>query len=695
MLSKLHTKRNLLLAWRRINTATNYRYKNFFRHSYDCFALAEQDLLANLRNKLRANWSPSNPTVLWIPKANRLHRAISLLPIEDQVVLQALVNLCVEKLRRRRLAAERFVRSNRLNASHSIFFVRHWRDCYQDFQRACRGHFVTGSHWVLRFDLSAFYDTISHNLLLHTIAPRSFRSDEWQIVSSWLQTWSLSSPGQPAGHGLPQGPLASDLLAELFLLPVDEVMAARKYRYVRYVDDIRVFARSENEAARAALDLELACRSRGLIPQARKFEIVRASSAKQIFSVLPSRASGPVGRKMTRAQTRAQMARSITGNPLRIGDRSRLRHTMYGGEADPKTRNRVLRLLPRHPEEIEPFTYFLSQFPNSPVVKRAIVTLLRSNIAYPYVRARLWDLAAQVGHTDAGWMLGLLPAASREWGSAENDSLRWGVMSFLLACRAATGKPSILRRFRQLPPPLQSMLVPQVPVSEFSPKGLVARVLRQGPDSVSMCLAPRLVALSITHNSLGINAKQLRPSTQHAFRSIGIIKSKQRRAVDPVGEILRSRYACPGGCKWKRLLATDYAHALQVLRLSDQLHASNPSAWLQYLDSFNDIWVRRLIDELRLAGLAGGAVTVNAKGKLVPYGSFLAGTHPFLTSHGPIATELGAIHARRNRLPASHPYHLGATVKTPNKRLRHSQRARFEHCMRRALANLPGAVTFL
>jgi hypothetical protein len=74
--------------------------------------------------------------------------------------------------------------------------------------------------WVGDFDLTAFYDTISHELLLRTIYPRTKNGDlDW--FENCLQTWSADHPASGHGHGLPQGPIASDYLAECFLLPVD------------------------------------------------------------------------------------------------------------------------------------------------------------------------------------------------------------------------------------------------------------------------------------------------------------------------------------------------------------------------------------------------------------------------------------------------------------------------------------------
>lgn len=694
MLNTLYSKSNLRLAWQWINTASNHGYKEFFRHGYQCWGLGEDQLLRDLRLDLKGSWRPSDPLTIWVPKRNRLHRAISLLAIEDQIVLQALANVCVGKMRKRRRAVEKgHVYSNRLNDPDSIFFVRPWYDCYRRFQLACLRHYQAGYRWILSFDLSAFYDTISHDLLVHTVAPRSHQDHDWTVAKAWLSDWSLSLPRHPAGHGIPQGPLASDVLAELFLLPVDEAMIRKRHRYVRYVDDMRVFAKTENEVSRAAIDLEVACRNRGLIPQAKKFEIAQATGIGQVIRVLPSRASGQSGVPLSRSDARIRMKRAVGGRPLRIEDRSALRHVLFAGPPDPKTRDQILKILPRHPEEIDGFSFFLRQFPGSPPLLRALGAILRSESPYPYVQARLWELAGIVGGPVPAWMTNLLPLADREWSVATDPSLRWGLCRFFLSCRARVGNPAVKQRFRSLEPVFQAHLAPHIPASEFNPNGLAARLLEAGPASVSMCLAPGLVEQGISHISMGLRARQLDCATQHVFRGVGLIKGRAASASDPVESILSKRFGCPPGCKWKRLLGAKYAHSLSILRLSDQLYDSNPSGWLQHLDSFNDVVVRRIIDALAAKGLPGGARTEGSDGRLVNYGAFLKRGHPFATGFPTVAGALDRIHQRRNRLPASHPYHSAGSE--PNRHLRRNERSALCAHMRTALHGIPGIVGFL
>ena len=72
------------------------------------------------------------------------------------------------------------------------------------------------------------------------------------------------------------------------MLPVDEAMRLQGVKYIRYVDDIRVLARTEKDARRAAISLELACRKWSLIPQTSKFIVKQAKSLEDALGTLPS-----------------------------------------------------------------------------------------------------------------------------------------------------------------------------------------------------------------------------------------------------------------------------------------------------------------------------------------------------------------------------------------------------------------------
>ncbi len=288
-MSSLATLPNLKLAWRRITTGGNHQYKRFFRQLYYAYELALDKNLRDLRTRLLAlAWEPQHPDRIYLPKPSGLQRPLSLMYLEDQIVLQALANLVARRIEARRAPMlDACVFSNIPEAPDSIFFVRDWRRTYHAFGQSVDDHYRRGRIWVADFDLAAFYDTISHELLLRTAYTRLQDSDDVRFIRRCLSTWTAATRHDTVGHGLPQGPIASDFLAEVFLLPIDQTMQGTP-GYVRYVDDVRLFSETESSLRQAVIQLDILCKQRGLIPQVGKFSLRKASSAADARGMLPS-----------------------------------------------------------------------------------------------------------------------------------------------------------------------------------------------------------------------------------------------------------------------------------------------------------------------------------------------------------------------------------------------------------------------
>lgn len=144
--NELSTMSNLELAWRRITTGGNYQYKRFFRDLYLAYEVALKDNLKNLQERIRGDaLTASAPERIYVPKSSGLHRPLSLLLIEDQIILQAFANLAAKKLQKRRAPLQfRVVFSNIFQKPDSIFFFRRWQETYAAFQRAIRKYYDAG-----------------------------------------------------------------------------------------------------------------------------------------------------------------------------------------------------------------------------------------------------------------------------------------------------------------------------------------------------------------------------------------------------------------------------------------------------------------------------------------------------------------------------------------------------------------------
>lgn len=657
----LISTQNLKLAWRRINTGRNLQYKRFFREAYLVYESAADEHLKELHKALAAKaWQPSHATRIYLPKPSGLQRPLSLLGIEDQIVLQAIANQFANRLYKKRQRVELVtVFSNNLASPRdSIFFMEQWQTAYGKFQDACTEAYDQKLRWSAHFDLSAYYDTISHDLLLSIVSPDNNEPDTINTVKEWLRVWSADNIAAMTGHGIPQGPIASDFLSEAFFLPIDIDLQKASFRYLRYVDDIRLFGRTENEVREAAIRLEQECRHRGLIPQSSKFDIRELNSAGEAMGSLPSIAPAD-GRETTEQQMTAREARQILksaigGKPQKVKDKTRFRYVMYRAPEDTEILNLVLRLLPRHPEHIDAFVAYFSNYDNKERIARVALSYLETGVPYSYVRGELWHVIARLAGIDE--MRRCLPLARKD---ARNRSrcvaLSWGVMHFLMNCEAA-GLIHDRRRLAKEHPISRSLLAPIFKDREFS-AGDHAVTLLKGSLMEQLAGARELQKRNVTLGSIGLRQRDLSLTCSNTLKSLGVIRRQQRRTTrDWVGEILTSLYGCKRASIWRDLLGTEYEHAMQFMVEAKARFPGAYSDWLGLQDSFSDITIRQVFGFLQQKGLAGHSKTQDKKGNLVKYGQLISINGPFDKAYPDIAQNLRDVHKRRNRLPGSHPY---------------------------------------
>ncbi len=153
---RLVSVENLMLAWKRVSTARNHSYKRFFRQVFYAYEFASVQNIQDLHARLTGgSFEPVSPSRLFVPKGAGLNRSITLLHVEDQILLQAIANILAESVRKRREIVEgKVVFSNLLNVDDkSIFFLQSWRNCYRQYLDQISRVYTHGYKWVLTLTL--------------------------------------------------------------------------------------------------------------------------------------------------------------------------------------------------------------------------------------------------------------------------------------------------------------------------------------------------------------------------------------------------------------------------------------------------------------------------------------------------------------------------------------------------------------
>jgi hypothetical protein len=662
-INQLASKKNLELAWRRITTGANYQYKRLYRPVYHAYEVALEKNLQDLRERLLGGtFEPRHPERIYVPKPSGLHRPLALLNIEDQLVLQAFANLAAQRMQKKRAPLQfKVVFSNLLEKPDSIFFFRRWQDTYGSFQQRIKKHYAGGLRWVGDFDLAAFYDTISHELLLRTIYPRTTGSDlDW--IAKCLRTWSSDRAASGHGHGLPQGPLASDFLAECFMLPIDLALQKRR-GYTRYVDDVRLFGATEEEVRAELIELERHCRERGLIPQAGKFAIKRAQSAQEAMGMLPSisdpQHEGAGKEKIDRKQARRGFRSAIGGKPYRVTDKTRIRYVLYRAEPDSDLLKLVLRMIPHHPEHADAFFAYLGRFGYRKPVERLCLQLVANN-PYPYVRGEAWHVLAKYSReprsmtaTDSSALTNYAVKIAKD-KAQENFVERWGACHFLCVSEEVTGGHRS-RWLKRQAPLLQSLLAPVLPDGAYAKGETVETFLARRPPEPGLSVCSALHERGLSPATFGLTPEDLPSQVANTLRELGVISAPGKR-VDPIAEILKSRYGVRLGKSWHTLLDREYVHALGLLKQAEAAFAGGRSFWLSCQNSFNQVVFLALQRHLAATGHPAACTTIDKRGEVVNFGVTLDANGPFSKNCPAIGDCFREMNARRNHLPESHPY---------------------------------------
>lgn len=222
------------------------------------------DNLTNLCEELRkGTYQPQLIRRHYIPKpGTQEKRPLGIPAVRDRVVQTAL-RMTLEPIFEHEFAEQ------------SYGFRPH-RGC-KDALRRVDELLKAGYTHIVDADLKSYFDTIPHDALMALVAQKVTDGRILTLLRAFLKQGILDGLREwEPEQGSPQGAVVSPLLSNIYLNPLDHLMAQQGIEMVRYADDFVILCRTAEEAASALEQVQQWTANAGLTLHPTKTKIVDA-----------------------------------------------------------------------------------------------------------------------------------------------------------------------------------------------------------------------------------------------------------------------------------------------------------------------------------------------------------------------------------------------------------------------------------
>ena len=200
-----------------------------------------------------SKYVPKEATFSLAPKSNRTYRIVHQLEPIDTFIYTALVREICEIVEDYRIPESKNIACSyriKPDLEGSFFSTETGWDAFLSKSRELSEKYDSG--YVLECDITDFYNQIYIHRVKNLIseAGKGAFDSQAEILHEFLLNLNNRS-----SRGIPVGPKASIILAELIMASTDNQIQTYTKDFVRYVDDIRIFFSTYQEATFALHDL--------------------------------------------------------------------------------------------------------------------------------------------------------------------------------------------------------------------------------------------------------------------------------------------------------------------------------------------------------------------------------------------------------------------------------------------------------
>jgi len=523
--------------------------------------------------------------------------------------------------------------------------VRRWDGStgqYRRFLYRFRELWQRGNRWIVQADIASYYDSIDHELLSRDLRERWLDGDELtELLSRCLREWTPHEDGVNFSRGLPQGYEASDYLATLFLLPTDEQMIQRGH-YLRYVDDIRVFAPDRDTASRELLNLDVALKKQALILQPAKTGAREITDINEEIDELTG-ALSMIDQERRRGENIDEEAEELFFRSWHTleQDNHAEAHLIFALHRIPPSRparNIALNMLRSMSWRSNSITSYLSEFADDTEVINALMGEIANHTVYAWHLANCVRALSNIANIDT------YRSICRAWIS--NRQLRWYQrLAAVESLQHDAESYSFLQlNYRQEPNYLVRSALLVAAAFSASNDSQRAVVIRAGVRDAHPQVVATSVWLFLEFPNCGVNTSEFGPELGVHRAMIPAFSGAAPQVSCYIERILIDlfRVNIPTGLDFRAVFAPDYDQAVYHIRRAVRYKDTDPVAFATSIDNFNQVAAIKISEAID-----------NRRIPRDEYGNILSGMN---AAHGIIAAHFLDCHELRSRSRGPHAW---------------------------------------
>ena len=206
--------------------------------------ITTEELLEHLKEnkdkilgQIRARkYKPKAVKRVQIPKSNGKKRNLGIPTTTDRVIQQAIAQILSP------------IYENKF--SENSYGFRPNRNAHDALKRI-KEIAEEGYTWVVDLDLEKYFDTVNQSKLIQILSEEIKDGDVISLIHKYLKSGIMIDGIKVKSYkGVPQGGPLSPLLANIYLNEADQELEKWGYKFVRYADDMLIFARNRKAAER-------------------------------------------------------------------------------------------------------------------------------------------------------------------------------------------------------------------------------------------------------------------------------------------------------------------------------------------------------------------------------------------------------------------------------------------------------------